>query len=1057
MRTIVKDNPWMVLSICLGALFSLISNSGFANTPENPNLAFEAENVFASSVYGDGYEAYGAIDGVIPPALKGGDENKVWAVRGEECHGVADFTLTWKEPRVVSTVVYFGRTGSAMLDECFQNYEILVNDAPVPVAKGNFEMKHGPQIVEFEPCEVHSICIRFQSGYPNGLNWGASEIAVFETCPTLEEIAERISPEIAASTSGLTVESFISEGLTEEVVFALRKPATDPHWYANFGYYADNSCRYPFPLGSGGGLYAYNTITHKVRTIIEDPNGNFRDPQVHYDGKRILFSYLPAGKFHYSLFVINSDGTGLKQLTGLGEDAALKLPDGIETSTSDEIRTSATSRGNSRDFAPPGWDDYEPTWLPDDSIIFCSTRSKRYVGCWLTHVGTLFRLYPDGTIRELSCNVEQDNTPWVLENGQIIYMRWEYVDRSQVHYHHLWTMGQDGTRQMVFYGNLNPGTSMLGPKPIPDSEGGKIVCTFSPWHGYPEHYGYLTVVDPRMGPDAPEAVKTISRSRHFSDPWAFNEEHFMAASYDRLVLLDAYGRELTLYQLPEDQKEEGFWINEPRPLEPRDREPILSDSTNPKDSYGTIALANVYHGRKMSDVEPGTIKELLVYETLPKPIHYSGGMDMMSFYGTFTLERLLGSVPVSNDGSAYFRVPANRPVFFLAMDENGHCVKRMHSFTSVLPGENLSCVGCHEERTETAGADEKNRLLTLMESSPVEIAPIEGVPEVFSFTRDIQPILDKYCLECHNPDREEGGFNISGHWSPMYTIGYAEMSWRQLFGDNRNRPLSNFEPYEIGTGSSRLVKLIEERHGGVMMPESEQKIIRMWIDAGANYTGTYAGEMSGGVGYYLQNEPVHNEADWPETKAMQEAITRRCDTCHTPLDTANDFGTYTIYKDNYTPRNPHEEKDMFIPHDLSQANGRFSRFAIFDLSYPELSKAVRAPLSKEAGGTGVCEQKSGMKVFENKDDPDYQTILAGIKRGRRYIIEEDNRPEMMTPSVNNGPDCPNRYVPRWAYLREMIRYGLLPVDTDPNKSYDPYQLDEAYWRSLWYQPVSTQE
>ena len=197
---------------------------------------------------------------------------------------------------------------------------------------------------------------------------------------------------------------------------------------------------------------------------------------------------------------------------------------------------------------------------------------------------------------------------------------------------------------------------------------------------------------------------------------------------------------------------------------------------------------------------------------------------------------------------------------------------------------------------------------------------------------------------------------------------------------------------------------------------------------------------------------MRNEKDWPETKAMQEAITRRCDVCHTPCDPSKEFGTYTIYQDNYNPRNPRDAEDSFIPHDLSQANGRFSRFEIFDLSYPEQSKVLRAPLSREAGGLGVCESKSGKSVFTSKDDADYKTILAALERGRRYIIEEDNRPEMLTPSPNNGENCPQRYVPRWPYLREMIRYGLLPVDTDPTASYDPYELDQRYWESLHYKP-----
>ncbi len=1048
----MKSNRLFTAALIVSSMvFAAVARSAESVKPENPNLAFEA-SVEADSEYSGDYAATCAVDGRVAAPLSHSDRGNAWAVRGDACKGVAEFCLDWEEPRVVSTVVYYGRTGSAMIEECFRDYEVYLDEDKEPIAKGTFEAKHGPQFVEFAPREISSLRIKFLSGYEGGLNWGAAEIAVFEKRPTDEELAARVSPEAASAAADMTIEAFQEAGMPDEIIFCTRKPASDPHWYANFGYYADNSCRYPFPLGSGGGLYALNVKTGKTRMIFEDPEGNIRDPQVHYDGKTILFSYLPKDKYHFSLYTIQSDGTGLTRLTGEGEDGDRKLPPGATPSGSNEKRVSAAPMGYDRDFAQPGWDDYEPTWLPDDSIVFCSTRAKRYVECWLTQVGTLYKRFPDGTLRELSCNIEQDNTPWPLANGQIIYMRWEYVDRSQTHYHHLWTMGQDGTRQMVFYGNQTPGTSMLGPKPIPDSDGGKIVCSFSPGHGYPEHYGYVTVVDPRFGPDDPNGAKRITSTFNYSDPWAFSEERFMAASHEKIVLLDADGHEATLYELPKELKDAGFWINEPRPLAPRDREPILSDSTDPTDDKGTIALANVYHGRKMANVAPGTIKELLIYETLPKPIHYSGGMDMMSFYGTFTLERLLGKVPVNEDGSAYFRVPANRPIFFLAMDGEGRCVKRMHSFTSVMPGEKLSCVGCHEERTETAGADEKNRLLKLMENAPNEIELIEGIPEVFSFTRDIQPILDKYCLECHNPDREEGGFNISGHWAPLYTIGYAQMSWLQLFGDNRNRAMSNFEPYEIGSGSAKLLKMIDDHHGGVEMEKHDRDMISYWIDAGANYIGTYAGEFSGGVGYYLQNEPVHNEQAWPETKAMQETISRRCDVCHTPPDPKKSFGTYDIYVDNYSPRNPREAKDMFLPHDLSQANGRFSRFEIFDLSYPEQSKAVRAPLSKAAGGLGVCEAKSGKPVFESVDDPDYQTILKAIERGRRYIIEEDNRPDMITPSPNNGKDCPTRYVVRWPYLRELIRYGLLPVDADPEASYNPYELDELYWRSLWYRP-----
>ncbi len=1038
--------PPAVLLLFLSTLNSLWGQNLPAKAPSeitNPNLAFQAK-VSATSEYSDSYAAQFATDGQIANP-KSGDSQQAWCIRGDKSNGKADFVFDWTKPVLVSEVVYYARTGASFLDEGFKDAEIYLDDNPKPVAKCTFAPIHGPQRIDFSPATVSKLTIRFLSGFGRP-NPGASEIMVFAKPANDSDL------HLACQKQNQSLESFADAGMPEEIVFCTRKPSYDAHWYANLGYYADNVCHLPFPMGSGGALMALNVKTGSVRTILEDPQGNIRDPQISYDAAKILFSYLPAGKKHFSLFEINLDGTNLRQITGLDEDKPLAIPAEVHSDTDPGWRMSAEKLNQRRDFAPPGWDDYEPAYLPDDSIVFCSTRAKRFVNCWLTQVGTLHRCDANGNnIQELSCNIEQDNTPWVLPNGQIIYMRWEYVDRSQVNYHHLWTMNPDGTRQMVFYGNQRPGTTMLGPKPIPGTN--KIVCTFSPGHGMKEHYGTITVVDPRLGPDSPAGAKFISRNNSYSDPWSFDENHFMAASHNKIVLLDGKGNSWTLYQLPDSLSKQGFWINEPRPVMPRQRERIIADQTNPSENYGTLALANIYKGRKMQNVKPGTVKELLIYETLPKPIHYTGGTEMMSIFGTFTLERLVGTVPVSPEGSAYFKLPANRPFLFLAMDEKGHCIKRMHSFTSVMPGENTTCIGCHEQRTETPNADDRDRLFRLMRSQPDEVKPVDGVPGVLCFTRDIQPILDKYCLECHNPNREDGGVNLSGHWTPLYTISYAHLSWRNLFADNRNRAMSNFGPYEIGTGASRLVKLIEEKHQGVNMPESDQKIIRMWIDAGANFAGTYAASASGGVGYYMANIPVRNEKKWQETTDMQNAISRRCDPCHAPTPQARRIGQYDIYADNYSPRNPHEAKDQFVPHDLAEGNGRFSRLEVFDLSYPEQSKVLTAPLSVNAKGRGICQAKSGKPVFESVQDPDYQAILRGIQKGRKYILEEDNRFSMITPSANNGPDCPTRFVPRWAYLRELIRYGVLPVDADPNASYNPYELDQKYWESLWYKPV----
>ena len=188
----------------------------------------------------------------------------------------------------------------------------------------------------------------------------------------------------------------------EEVIFSVRQHK-GPHWYENMGYAITDVNDKAY--GSRGYLCKLNLGTGVVTRLVEDPLGAVRDPQVHYDGDKILFSYRKGGTDYFHLYEINTDGSGLKQLT-----------DGP-------------------------FDDIEPTYVPDGGIIFCSTRAKRWVPCWYTHVATLHRCNGDGSnIHMLSSNIEQDNTPWMLPDGRIMYTRWEYVDRSREAFHHLWVM-----------------------------------------------------------------------------------------------------------------------------------------------------------------------------------------------------------------------------------------------------------------------------------------------------------------------------------------------------------------------------------------------------------------------------------------------------------------------------------------------------------------------------------------------------------------------------------------------------------------------------------------
>ncbi|MCP4378671.1 MAG: hypothetical protein GY794_21160, partial [bacterium] len=517
----------------------------------------------------------------------------------------------------------------------------------------------------------------------------------------------------------------------KELVFAERAhrgrgKIGDGHWYANFSYYA----RYPQKKAytSGGSLCKLDLTAGKSTVLIADTSGTFRDPVVHYDGKTILFSYRKGGTAAFHLYEIQSDGSGLKQLTF-----------GI-------------------------YDDIEPCWLPNDSIMFVSGRARRWVNCWVTQVATLYTCDRKGRkIRQISANIEQDNTPCVLADGRVIFQRWEYVDRSQVHYHHLWSINPDGTGQMVYFGNMRPGGVFIDPQPIPGSN--RIVFIHSPGHGRNEHAGNVCTVTDRNGPDDPKALRVIGRAGNFCDPWALSDKDFLAAQGKSLVHLSETGKVTTLYT------HNGLELNEPRPLIPRKRERIIPDRVDLSKTTGTLILTDVTVGRNMGGVKKGQIKKLLILESLPKPINYTGSMEPMSYGGTFTLERVLGTVPVEADGSANFNVPANRALILIAIDKQGRAVKRMQSFLSVMPGEVTSCVGCHESR-RTAPDRPKTRRLLAMKRPASNISQLKGIPDVFDYPRDIQPILDKHCVKCHSPKKRDGGVILTGDHGPVYSHSY---------------------------------------------------------------------------------------------------------------------------------------------------------------------------------------------------------------------------------------------------------------------------------------------
>lgn len=778
-----------------------------------------------------------------------------------------------------------------------------------------------------------------------------------------------------------------NHGITE-IVFAAREDGNDGHWYANIGYWSYDANKMLY--GKGGRLCKFNVETGELVTLIDDPEGTVRDPVVHYDAERILFSWRQGGSRVFHLYECDLQGENITQLT-----------DG-------------------------DYDDIEPCYLPDGGIVFVSGRGKRFVNCWLTQVAILYRCDGDGgNITQLSANLEHDNSPWVLPDGRIVYQRWEYIDRSQVNFHHLWTMNPDGTNQMVYFGNLHPGGLYIDPRPIPNS--GELIFINSPGHGRREHSGHVAVVDGNRGPDDLGALVNLSDDASYRDPWPLSEDLFLVARDRQLMAMNRRGDASAILTLPESFGD-SVKLQEPRPVIRRQREPVIASRTDPARTTGLMILQDVALGRNMGDVEPSEIRKLLILESLPKPINFTGGMDPLTYGGSFTLERILGTVPVEPDGSAYMELPANRSLFFVALDENDHSVKRMQSFLSVMPGEVQSCVGCHEKRGTTASHVADPGGLLALQRAPRIPEPLRDIPEVFDFPRDIQPILDQHCVRCHNQTEPAGDVVLTGDRGPMFSHSYVNLTLRRQFVDGRNLPKSNYAPRSIGATASPLMKKLDGAHYDVKLSPHEQKMIRYWIETGACYPGTYAALGHGSIGGYQQNNQVDEDKDWPTSAAFSRVVTHRCTACHqhelklpTPITMSDELGI------------------SFWNFDVADKRFKFSRHRVFNLSEPENSRFLLGPLAEDAGGLGLCSDM----VFADKNDVDYRDLLAHIEAGKEFLESKLTRFDM-----------PN-FRPRDEYFRQMKQYGILPECFDPETDpFDVYQLDQAYWKSLWYRPRS---
>jgi formylglycine-generating enzyme required for sulfatase activity len=531
-----------------------------------------------------------------------------------------------------------------------------------------------------------------------------------------------------------------------------------------------------------------------------------------------------------------------------------------------------------------------------EEIIFTSTAPYQGLPCEYgsKRMTCLFKLNRrTGDIRQLTFEQDSDWSPTALHDGRVMYLRWEYSDLPHSNSRILFQMNPDGRGQREYYGSgsyFMP--SYFYARPIPNHDT-QVVGVATGHHGTPRS-GRLIIVDPQLGrreaqgvvqeiPGWGKKVEPEVRDRladfywpHFLHPYPLSQKYFITAmkpNRDALwgvYLVDIYDNLTLLYQ------EEGSAILDPIPVTPRRRPPVIADETVPGKKNATVFLADIYAGEGLKDIPRGTVKKLRV-GTYYFSSHGTGGLlGSIGADGPWDIKRVLGSVPVEDDGSASFTIPANTPIFLQPLDSEGKALQLMRSWMVGMPGEAISCVGCHESQNSVVMS--KATKASLRRPTPIE--PDREMIRGFSFPHEIQPVLDRYCVGCHNgssppklpeipgivyptdlhcdQDNGEGLVDLrgteyitdwtSGHGGNCgggarggnFPISYVALE-RYVRRNGIEGPLRMLSPGEFHADTTELVQMLRDgRHYNVRLDAESWKRLTTWIDLNAPCHGTWA-------------------------------------------------------------------------------------------------------------------------------------------------------------------------------------------------------------------------
>lgn len=621
-----------------------------------------------------------------------------------------------------------------------------------------------------------------------------------------------------------------------------------------------------------------NFKTSSTLETLYRPDGHklISDMDLHFNGQKILFTSV-NGQNAFRLFEIGIDGSGLKQVTP--------------------------------DSSGPDVDHFDSCYLPDGDIIFTSTATFLGMPCidGRPRMSSLYKYSPKtGKIRQLSFDQDSSWCPTMLNDGRVLYLRWEYTDMVHANNRVLMAMNPDGTSQKSYlFSNSYFPTAFFYARPIP-GDPATVVGIASGHHGF-ARTGRMLLVDPRKGeheadgvvqeiPGFGKTVEPVVRDRlvdgiwpHFVHPFpvAESETHKGAGTYFLtamkpspealwgIYLVDIFDNRVLLCEMDE------YALFEPIPLKSTDVPPLKPDLIDESKDTATVFIQDIYAGPGLKGVPRGEVKGLRIgtYEfspsyTLPADPSQNGGSGGLNgtigHDGPWDIKRILGTVPVYEDGSAHFTIPAATPVFIQPLDKKGQALQLMRSWFVGQPGERVSCIGCHES-SRMAPIPTRTQAFT---AAPHAIRPWKGRMRNFDFSSEVQPIIDRSCIRCHDGKPANGRYQserpefreepipsltteLITDWKFRYagtlpasrgggqfSKAYVEL-FRMARGPGIESDMHILTPKEFSADSTELIQMLKKGHHGVRLTPREWLTFYEWIDMNTPYHGNRRNIVAG--------------------------------------------------------------------------------------------------------------------------------------------------------------------------------------------------------------------